>query len=158
MSTNVHTSPEETRLAQFLGLENRILITAEQTDGAISVVQTTVHPGAGAPLHTNTREALVWHVLEGTLTLHTEEGPVEVPAGSISFLPKGSTHTFTNATTQPVRALLVCVPGGFERFFLDVSDKLPPETPSGPPPQEAINVLVETAERYGLRIHPPENS
>ena len=31
--------------------------------------------------------------------------------------PGGTPHTFTNATDDPLRMLVVCAPGGFEDYF-----------------------------------------
>lgn len=137
----------------FLGMENRVLLGASETEGAAGVIDISIQPGAGAPLHTNTREALVWYVIEGTLTMQTDEGSVQVTEGSATFLPKGGTHAFVNASDQTVRALLVCVPGGFEGFLLELSGKLPADVPIGPPPQDVLETMVSTAERYGQKIH-----
>ena len=144
--------------SRFLGLENRVLLTAKETEGAVGVIDISVQPGAGAPLHTNTREALMWYVVDGLLTLQTEQGPVEVAAGSASFLPSGSTHTFVNRAEIPARALLVCIPGGFEGFLLDLSGRLPADVPTGPPPPEATEVMASTAELYGVKLHPEDSA
>jgi quercetin dioxygenase-like cupin family protein len=140
-------------ISTFLGMENRVLLTASETEGAMGVIDISVQPGAGAPLHTNTREALMWYVMDGQLTLQTVHGPVEVAAGSASFLPKGSTHKFVNLSDTPARALLVCIPGGFEGFLLDLSGKLPADVPGGPPPLEATEAMARTAEPYGVKLH-----
>jgi quercetin dioxygenase-like cupin family protein len=141
----------------FLGTENRVLLTASETDGAAGVIDISIQPGAGAPLHTNTREALVYYVIDGTLTFQTEEGPVQVAGGQASFLPKGHKQTFFNASDRLVRALLVCIPGGFEDFLLELSGKLPADVPAGPPPSDALETMVLTAERYGTKIHLEES-
>lgn len=137
----------------FLGMENRVLLTASGTRGAVGVIDISIQPGASVPLHTNTREALMWYVIDGQLTLQMEQGPMEVAAGSASFLPTGSTHGFVNLSDSPTRALLVCIPGGFEGFLLDLSGKLPADVPGGPPPPEATDVMVGTAELYGVELH-----
>lgn len=64
----------------FLGTENRVLLTASETEGTVGVIDISVQPGAGAPLHTNTREALMWYVVDGLLTFQTEQDPVGVAA------------------------------------------------------------------------------
>ncbi len=137
----------------FLGMENRVLLTSGETEGVAGVIDIVIQPGAGAPLHTNTREALLWFVIDGTLTLQKEEGPVRVGEGSAIFLPQGATHTFVNASERPVRALLVCMPGGFEGFLLELAGQLPTEAPTGPPTPDALEVMVSAAERYGQKVH-----
>jgi mannose-6-phosphate isomerase-like protein (cupin superfamily) len=137
----------------FLGTENRVLLTSGETEGAVGVIDILIQPGAGAPLHTNTREALLWFVIDGTLTLQKEEGPVDVRQGSAIYLPKGATQTFANTSDRPVRALLVCMPGGFEGYLLELSGRLPADLPTGPPSPEAMELIVRTAERYGSIVH-----
>lgn len=141
------------RTSTFLGMENRVLLTAGETDGEVGVIDISIQPGAGAPLHTDTREALLWYVIDGTLTLQMEEGPAQLAEGHASFLPKGRRHTFVNASDRPVRALLVCIPGWFEGFLLELSGKLPADVPAGPPPPDALETIVRTAERYGVKHH-----
>ena len=146
-------SSDQCEVAVFLGTSNRILVRGDQTGGSLSAVEITVSPGAGAPLHTNTREALTWYVVDGKLTLQRDDGPAEVGAGDLIFLPKGDTHAFMNQAERPATALLVCTPGGFEGFLVELASRLPSDVPAGPPPQEALEAIAEVGERYGVRHH-----
>ena len=62
----------------ILGMRNKVLTTGEATDGAFGAVEIAVPPGGGPPLHTNTREALGYYGLEGTLSFVTESGDREL--------------------------------------------------------------------------------
>lgn len=150
---NVHVASDEAQTSNFLGTQNRVLLTTAQTGGAAGVIDISIQPGAGAPLHTNTREALIWYVIEGTLTFHTEQGQIQVEKHGSIFLPHGSTHLFANASDRPSRALLVCLPGGFEGYLLSLGGKLPTDTPAGPPPAEAMKIIVPLAEQYGVGVN-----
>jgi quercetin dioxygenase-like cupin family protein len=144
---------DEPREASFLGLTNRVLAAREHTDGSVTVVEITVPAGGGVPLHVNTREALTWYVIEGTLTFVREQGASEVKAGRAIFLPKGPPqHTFLNQTDQPVKALLICTPGGFEGFLTEMAANFPAEAPQGPPPTEALEGMRAIGARYGLEF------
>jgi quercetin dioxygenase-like cupin family protein len=150
---NAHVAASEVEGSTFLGMQNRVLFTTSQTGGVAGVIDISVQPGAGTPLHTNTREALIWYVTEGTLTFHTEQGQIQVKRNGAIFLPNGSTHSFANTSPSPSRALLVCVPGGFEGFLLELGGKLPTDTPAGPPPLEVTKLLGRLGEQYGVEIH-----
>ncbi len=150
---NVDVASAEAQVSKFLGAEYRVLLTAAETGGAASVVDVSLQAGAGAPLHTNTREALIWYVIEGRLTFNTEQGEIHVETGGAVFLPQGSTHVWANASGNPARALLLCIPGGFEGFLLELGGKLPTESPAGPPAIEAAKVIAGIGEKYGLEIH-----
>lgn len=153
MNSNLHVDVKERQTSTFLGMDNHVLLRAEHTDGLVGIVDIVVQPGAGAPLHTNTREALVWYGIEGTLVLDTEDGPSALAPGDAMFLPKGRTHTFANRSDRPARALLVCVPGGFEELLLELSGKLPTTAPAGPPAPQTVETLVTTAARYDVIVH-----
>lgn len=150
--TQVSVVSRDGESAVFLGMSHRILVQGDQTGGAIGAVEITISPGAGVPPHTNVREALAWYVTEGTLTFHLEDGPVQLHRGSLVYLPRGGRHTFVNETDQPVTALMVCAPGGFEGLFVELAARLPAEQPAGPLPVAALEGMAEVAERYGMRL------
>ena len=133
----------------------RLLATPDQTDSTFAVVEVTVTPGNGAPPHVNTREALGWYVLEGTLQFMTESGEFELETGGWFYVPEGILHTFHNATGEPVRVLMLAVPGGMDEFFREFSRKLGHDESPRPPTDEEIALLMETAPRYGIDIPPP---
>jgi len=143
----------DAEVAVFLGMTNRILATGEHTDGAVGVVEVTVPPGGGAPPHANSGESLAWYVLDGTLTELRSGNPTAVEAGGLIFLPRGEAHTFMNQSDSPARALMICTPGGFEDFLVDLAAVLPDEAPDGPPPQAAIEAMQEIGTRYGVAFH-----
>lgn len=153
MADTAVLSSDQTEVAVFLGMSNRILVRGEQTNGSLSAVEITVAPGAGSPPHTNTREALTWYVVDGTLSFQRHDGLVEVGGGDLIFLPKGDTHAFANHTDGPVTALMVCTPGGFEGFLLELGARLPSDVPAGPPPEEAVAAIATIGERYGVHHH-----
>lgn len=139
----------------FLGMINEVLATADETDGAFGAVEITVPPRGGPPLHTNTREALAYYGLEGTLSFATESGVRELHRGGFVSLRKGGTHTFVNKSNALARALMIATPGGFEKFFTDAARELPDEAPQGPPPPEVIATLTRIAAVYGMELKPP---
>ena len=153
MSDTAVLSSDQTEVAVFLGTSNRILVRSDQTNGSLSAVEIMVAPGASSPLHTNTREALTWYVVDGTLTFQRHGGPVEVGVGELIFLPKGDTHAFMNQTDGPVTALLICTPGGFEGFLIELGATLPSGVPAGPTPEGAVTAIAAVGERYGVHHH-----
>ena len=155
MSENVHVDVNNRKTSTFLGTDNHVLLGSGQTDGLAGVVEIAIQPGAGAPPHTNTREALLWYGIEGAMALETEGGRTVLTAGDAMFLPKGHTHGFTNPSDRPARALLVCFPGGFEEFLLELSGKLPAGVPAGPPAPDAFEALATTAAKYDVIVQPP---
>lgn len=149
-TSKIESRTEE--ISTFLGMRNRVLISADETDGAFSAIEITVQPQVGPPLHTNTREALGYYGLEGVLSFVTEAGERELRPGGFVYLRKGGTHTFANKGDAPARALLIASPGGFERFFADAAAVFPAEPPDGPPPPELIAKLAEVSAKHGMSL------
>jgi quercetin dioxygenase-like cupin family protein len=150
----VSKTESHTDVYTFLGIRNKVLITAEQSDGAFGAAEITVPPGLGPPLHTNTREALGYYGLEGALSFVTEAGHRRLGPGEFISLRKGGTHTFANKGDTPARVLMIASPGGFERFFAAAAAELPAEAPEGPPAPELIAKLAEISAMHGMELHP----
>lgn len=155
MTSHAHVGVGDQLTSTFLGMDNRVLLGVGQTDGQLGVIDVSIRPGAGAPPHTNTREAIMWFGIDGTLVLSSEDGQQALAAGDAVFFRKGGTHSFMNMSDRPARALLVCLPGGFEEFLLELSGKLPVDVPSGPPSAEVIETLATVAAQYDMAIQTP---
>ena len=132
----------------------RLLATGGQTEGTLAAVEVTVSPLNGAPPHVNNREAIGWYVIEGSLRFLTESGEFDLDAGGWFYSPKGTMHTFRNATDEPVKALMLAVPSGMDAFFTEVGRELNGSAPPPPQPNDVAKVM-ETAPRYGFDVLPP---
>ncbi len=60
-----HLQGGEAEVHNVLGVDHRIIVGSEQTEGAAAVVEIALLPGAGAPPHSEQREALVRYGIEG---------------------------------------------------------------------------------------------
>ncbi len=70
-----------------------------------------VPPGYMVPPHVHDHDDEVLFILEGRLTLLTDDGEVAVAPGACAQLPRGSRHGFRNDTETPVRFLAMALPG-----------------------------------------------
>ena len=95
------------------GTTVRVVLSAEDTSGGLTLLEVELAPGSGAGRHRHTKEDETIAVVAGRLTV----SGVELGAGEAIHLPKGLAHDFANEGSEPVRALVFCVPGGLERFF-----------------------------------------
>ena len=84
----------------------------------VTILGLTLQPGGGAGEHTHTKESETIVVLEGALDV---SGRLLHP-GDATHLAMGTPHSFTNRGDGVVRGMVVCVPGGLERFFRAVAD------------------------------------
>ena len=116
-----------------------VLISAQDTDGTLSIVRQTLGGGYAPPLHVHEREDQTLHVLDGSLTAWLDpmgESPAkaELATGDSIHLPRGIPHAF-RAGNEGVTLLEINTPGGFEHFHLDAGDEpthdgVPEQTPT----------------------------
>lgn len=116
----------------------RIHLRSEESDGEVSLVETSPPPGAAPPLHHHDFDE-TFYVLEGTLTFRLDDEYLRAGPGDTVFAPRGSVHTFANLSDAPARQLIVCTPAGFERHFA----RMAAERAGSEPPEWAMQPLPE---------------
>lgn len=97
-----------------------VLLRSEQTDAAVSFIQSAAPPGFGPRLHHHDFDE-TFYVLEGELTLQLRDELFRVEAGELAFAPRGVPHTFRNLAAEVARYLIVCTPAAFERYFARIA-------------------------------------
>jgi mannose-6-phosphate isomerase-like protein (cupin superfamily) len=63
-----------------------------------------------APLHLHHNDDEAWYVVEGTLRVKRAGDEIEARAGSAIFVPRGTPHTYWNASPEPLCYLLIMTP------------------------------------------------
>jgi mannose-6-phosphate isomerase-like protein (cupin superfamily) len=122
-------------------------VRAEQTAGAYSILELTLAPGQGAPLHIHQREDEIFYVIEGQCDIQYSDVLTTATIGSVAVLPKGVPHAFRNSGTIDTRILITAVPGGLEGFF-EESNRVASDDPDAPAKRAAI------ARRYQIDFSP----
>ena len=125
-----------------------IKATASDTNGAMTILETTVPAGAGPPRHVHTRESETFYVLEGEFEFEVDGEKIIAGVGAFLVAPPNLPHSFRNVTDQPGRLLVVCQPGGFESFIEAFA-----ELPIDQPPDMAK--MVQIGSDYGVTFLPP---
>ena len=94
-------------------------VRAEQTNGALTVVESIAPPGEGPPLHVHADEDEALYTLDGTLRFRMEDEVQTAPTGAFAFIPRGTAHAWQNIGDAPARLLVIFTPAaaGVERFF-----------------------------------------
>jgi len=90
-----------------------IKLTAENSGGALSIVEVTEPPNAAAPLHVHHAEDETFYILEGEVTFELGGGRCTAAPGDVVFGPRGVPHRYDVGGTG-ARMLFVTTPGGFE--------------------------------------------
>lgn len=128
---------------------------ADATDGAFSLVEIRVAPGAGTPAHHH-EDAEAFYVLEGEVTFSLNGHFETKHPTDFVFIRSGTVHAFQNTTGRAATMLGINLPGGpHQSFFAQAGD--PAESATAFPPMSAPDIprLMESAGRNGITILPP---
>jgi quercetin dioxygenase-like cupin family protein len=108
--------PGDTRKDMPLG--ERVLLSAEDTGGAMSVLIGVVAGPEGPPLHSHDDEdELSFVVAGGTLTVQVGDEVRELEPGAGYWVLRGVPHTFANFSNMPATVVSVVGPGGMEHLL-----------------------------------------
>ena len=136
-----------------LGTLMTMRATAEQTGGALSLMEEVMPRGAEPPLHVHHDDDEAFYVLEGALTVRVGDEKFAAGPGGFVYCPRDVPHLLT-VETDAVRILTLTTPGGLDRMFVELGRPAGSRTP--PPPDGPPDVVrvVEVAARYGAEILP----
>lgn len=118
---------------EWLGVRYKTILTAEETGGAMSIVDSLSPLGSGPPRHIHHNEDETFVMITGTCKIWIEGIETIAGPGESVFIPRGKEHTFKVIGDEPSRHLVILSPGGFEGFFQDMADqqcKIPEDMPA----------------------------
>lgn len=111
------------RFREFLGFFMDWKITAEQTDGGFSVVETEAAKGAGPPLHYHEGADEFFYVVAGEMTFKVGDEIKMIGSGGFVWIPRRVVHSFVINSSQS-RFLFGYVPAGIEQMFIEASSSV----------------------------------
>jgi mannose-6-phosphate isomerase-like protein (cupin superfamily) len=136
---------------RFLGVPTAIRAATETTRGAFALMEHWDMPVAFAsPYHTHHREDESFYVLAGEIAFVCDGKWVKARPGTFVYGPRGLPHGFKVIGDSPASMLILCAPGGFERFVLEQTTPIA-EAPSAPD----MGRLMMLAAKYEIDIHGP---
>jgi quercetin dioxygenase-like cupin family protein len=148
---NTTTAP-----SQALWMLNSLMVervTADQTNGAYSMLEQWITADGNPPPHMHTHEDEAFLVVDGEIDVTVGETTTRVGPGEFAFAPRGVPHTYA-VVSDTAHLFVIASPGGIEHFFRDLGEPAPAlelPTPSAPD----VPTVVATAARHGISILPP---
>jgi steroid delta-isomerase-like uncharacterized protein len=106
-------------------------------------------PGFASPYHRHHLEDEAFYVLEGQMAFVCDGKWLMASPGTYVFGPREIPHGFKVVGSTPARMLLMCAPGGFEQFVLELG--VPFDDTSAPD----MAKLMEVAAKYKIDILGP---
>ncbi|KAA0917606.1 cupin domain-containing protein [Aquicoccus porphyridii] len=133
---------------EWLGTSYSRMLSAEDTGGAMSIVDSVGPPGSGPPRHVHRGADETFVMLSGEAEFWMAGETVVKQVGESVFVPRGTEHTFRVTGDKPSRHLVILTPGGFDGFFYEMaarSLRIP----------EDMEAVTEAAQRYQLEFTGP---
>jgi quercetin dioxygenase-like cupin family protein len=148
------TRPGRDRLIWSFNMLMDVKATAEETGGALSVLDSRLTPAANPPLHVHHHADEAFFVLEGEIEFFlADRDPVLARPGDFVFGPRQVPHRF-EVRTPEARMLVLGTPGGVEHFFEEMGE--PAARPTLPVPQPPDVARVDAiAAAHNVAILPP---
>jgi quercetin dioxygenase-like cupin family protein len=141
----------ETGAFRFLGLPTLIHASGKATNGVYGLVEhPSMHPGFATPYHVHHREDEAFYVIEGEVAFILNGQWKRVGPGAFVNGPREIPHGFKIVGEAPARMLILCAPGGFENFVLELAQPL-----DDPPAAPDMQKLIAAAARAGIDILGP---
>ena len=98
----------------------KTLLSAEQTNNVMALIEFTLPKGAEPPLHLHQDEDESFYILEGELKIRIGERETTLKQGEAIFAPKNTPHAFT-ILSDKIKMLNLITPGTLLNFFNEFS-------------------------------------
>lgn len=115
--------PGSRPVLRAFGEEVIVHLGGEETGGQFTMFTNISPPGGGPPPHYHAREDEWFYPLEGRVEFFRDGEWIEVPMGTVVYIPRGEVHGFRNPGDQPLKMLIHTAPSGFETFFARCHDE-----------------------------------
>ncbi|HEV2135204.1 MAG TPA: cupin domain-containing protein [Terracidiphilus sp.] len=136
---------------RFLGLPTFIHASANSTNGAFGLVEhPAIRPGFASPYHVHHREDEAFYVIDGEVAFVLDGKWKRVGPGAYAYGPREIPHGFKTVGDAAVRMLILCAPGGFENFIMELAEPL-----DGQVRVPDTQKLIAAAARAGIDILGP---
>lgn len=132
----------------LMGDEVRVILRSEDTGGQLTLVQQRSSPGAGVPLHINTREDEVFQVLEGQVEFHVGDQTITAEAGTTVYVPRKVSHSFRVVGSVPALIQITMTPGGLEKMVEEIIQVVSASTTT-PPDRQKIEAICD---KFGVKF------
>jgi quercetin dioxygenase-like cupin family protein len=127
---------------------------AEDTGGALGLVEGSFYEGFGPPLHVHSREDEALYVLEGQIRFRQGDDEFVAGPGAWVWGPRGVPHAF-KVESESARALVLVTPGGFEGMFEEGGVAA---AESAAPPDQAYDpeAAIAISKKFGFDVVGPQ--
>jgi mannose-6-phosphate isomerase-like protein (cupin superfamily) len=127
-----------------------------ETEGDVWAFEGLADRRMAVPLHSHSREAEIWYVLEGEIEFVIGDERRILQAGAFAYVPRNVPHSF-RVRSETARWFGLGIRAGFDEWFFETGQPAPSLTlpPLSTEPPD-VGALVASLERYGTdTLGPP---
>lgn len=122
-------------------------VSSEDSGGACTVLELNALPRSGPFLHVHHREDEWYYVLSGDFIFKALGQEFSLSTGGSIWLPRDIPHVWANTATTDGKLILMCQPGGFEKFFDEIGNV--------PMSKKNPDTMRELMAKYGMEMLGP---
>ena len=122
-------------------------VSGEDSGGACTVLEHNALPRSGPFLHVHHREDEWYYLLSGEFVFRAGGEEFNLSTGGSIWLPRGIPHVWANTATTEDKLILMCQPGGFEKFFDEIGN-----VPMG---KKSPDTMKQLMAKYGMEMLGP---
>jgi mannose-6-phosphate isomerase-like protein (cupin superfamily) len=127
-------------------------LTIDDSGGALSAFELNIVPQGGPALHVHHREDEWYYALSGNFLFRVGGETHVLYTGSSIWLPRDIPHVWMNTGDTEAKLLLVCQPGGFEKFFDEMGNAMEKISAAS---DAANQQMKEIMAKYGMELLGP---
>ncbi len=158
--THVNTlDPQAGKTLSVVGDTYRMLLTGDQTDNKLAVIDMLIPPGGGPGPHAHASLIETFYVIDGEVVVRSETQTYTARKGAFVTIPMGgAVHMFKNETDTTAHLLCIVVPSGLDAMFEEIGQPVAPDQFLPPPPMtpDRLAQMQAVAEKYGQEVFPPD--
>jgi quercetin dioxygenase-like cupin family protein len=133
------------RIIRAFGQEAHVLVSSEETGDAFCVLRVSASAGNVTPPHLHRTTDETFLIESGEIEVTRGGEVIRGRMGDVIYLPKGIPHGPRALGKENLTVVVLCVPGGFDRFFAACAEEFKKGEPEFP-------VLVKLAAQYGIEF------
>ena len=133
----------------------KTLLSPEQSDGRMAILDMVLPKGAEPPPHVHQNEDETFYILDGSVEFIINGIPHTLETGAVLFAPRGIPHYF-KILTDTAHILTIITPGDLWNYFMEFSEPChegPRITiPALPTPEQIRYMTERLSSRYRLKL------
>jgi quercetin dioxygenase-like cupin family protein len=148
MTENIATNSVgvgDSHVLRAFGQEAHVLVSSQRTGDAFCVLRISASPGNVTPPHLHRTTDETFLIESGEIEVNRGGELLRGRRGDVIYLPKGIPHAPRAVGNDKPTVVVVCVPGGFDRFFAACAEEFKKGEPELP-------LIVKLAAEYGIEF------